>query len=189
VTYHSHYHHPFDDDDYDNTWDDNEHDAARQDRRARRHREREAGIGSKRARKRTQRPPRTERDQAFKCGHCKQFIGAPISGGRHRNHCPNCLHSKHVDARTPGDRLSECRSLMAPVGVLNRRNGEQVILHRCLGCGKESPNRIAADDNPVALLRIPPVPPLPPVGKIAESVILPLDSDISFDEGDDVQSA
>ena len=185
MTYH--YHHSFND--YDNTWDDNEHDAARQDRRARRHREREAGIGSKRARKRTQRPPRTERDQAFKCGHCKQFIGAPISGGRHRNHCPNCLHSKHVDAKTPGDRLSECRSLMAPVGVLNRRNGEQVILHRCLGCGKESPNRIAADDNPVALLRIPPVPPLPPVGKIAESVILPLDSDISFDEGDDVQSA
>ncbi len=109
---------------------------------------------------RTRRPPRTERDQAFKCGHCKQFIGAPISGGRHRNHCPNCLYSKHVDRSMPGDRRSDCGSLMAPVGVLNRRNGEQMILHRCLGCGKEAPNRIAADDDPTALLHISPVQPL-----------------------------
>lgn len=111
-----------------------------------------------RTRKQRPRPPRTEHDQAFKCGHCKQFIGAPISGGRHRNHCPNCLYSKHVDHRMPGDRRSDCGSLMAPVGVMSRRNGEQMILHRCLGCGKEAPNRIAADDDPITLLHIPPAP-------------------------------
>jgi len=109
------------------------------------------------ARTRKQRPPRKERDQAFKCRHCKQFIGAPISGGRHRNHCPNCLYSRHVDRSVPGDRRSDCGSLMAPVGVLNRRNGEQMILHRCLGCGKEGPNRIAADDDPTILMRLLPV--------------------------------
>ncbi len=104
-----------------------------------------------------QRPPRSEDDQAFKCGHCRQFIGAPIAGGRHRNHCPNCLYSKHVDGKMPGDRKSECHSMMAPIGLLSRRNGEQVLIHLCLGCGKEDPNRVAADDSPLLLMRIEPV--------------------------------
>lgn len=111
----------------------------------------------RRKRTRLTRPPRTEADQAFKCGHCKQFIGAPISGGRHRNHCPNCLYSRHVDDTMPGDRRSDCHALMAPVSILARRNGEQVIIHRCLGCGKEDPNRIAADDNPLLLMRLEPI--------------------------------
>ena len=128
------------------------------DRARRRARRREA-VQPRRKHTRLTRPPRTEADQAFKCGHCRQFIGAPLTGGRHRNHCPNCLYSRHVDDRRPGDRRSDCHALMAPVGVLARRNGEQVILHRCLGCGKEAPNRVAADDNPMALLRLPPVAP------------------------------
>lgn|GEM_PF-4525954 len=49
--------------------------------------------------------------------------------------------------------------MMAPIGILSRRNGEQVILHRCLGCGKADPNRIAADDNPPLLLTLRPVSP------------------------------
>lgn len=113
----------------------------------------------RRSRSRLTRPPRSEDDQAFKCGHCKQFIGAPLTGGRHRNHCPNCLYSRHVDLKHPGDRRSDCHALMAPVGILSRRNSEQVIIHRCLGCGKEDPNRIAADDNPILLLTLPPVAP------------------------------
>lgn len=48
---------------------------------------------------------------------------------------------------------------MEPIGVFYRPKGEQVVLHRCLGCGLERHNRIAADDNPLALLRLPPVPP------------------------------
>ncbi len=100
-------------------------------------------------------PPRNEADQAFKCGHCKQFIGAPIAGGRQRNHCPNCLYSRHVDDTMPGDRKSTCGSIMKPVGLMSRRNGELVLIHECLGCGKQDPNRIAADDNPVLLETIP----------------------------------
>lgn len=57
----------------------------------------------------------------------------------------------------PGDRRSDCHALMAPVSILARRNGEQVIIHRCLGCGKEDPNRIAADDNPLLLMRLEPI--------------------------------
>ena len=97
--------------------------------------------------------------ESFKCRHCRAFIGPTVSGGRHRNHCPLCLYSRHVDAKTPGDRASDCRSLMAPVGTFHRPKGEQVVLHRCLGCGLERHNRIAADDNPAALLRLPPVAP------------------------------
>ena len=102
---------------------------------------------------------RADNNESFKCQRCKAFIGPTVSGGRHRNHCPLCLYSKPVNAKTLCDRASTCRSLMAPVGVFYRAKGEQVLLHRCLGCGLERHNRIAADDNPVALLRLPLVTP------------------------------
>lgn len=128
------------------------------DDRANRARRRERSSGTAgRKRTRLTRPPRSERDQAFKCGHCKQFIGAPASGGRHRNHCPNCLYSRHVDDTMPGDRKSDCHAMMRPLGLIARRNGEQVLIHECLGCGKHDPNRIAADDNPVLLMRLEPL--------------------------------
>ena len=116
----------------------------------------------------TRRPPRTEQDQAFRRRKCRQFIGAPLTGGRHRNHCPNCLHSLHVDLKHPGDRRSECGSLMAPAGLLVRRNGEQQIVHTCLGCGKVQPTRVAADDNPVLIMHIPLVGSIPQVAGESE---------------------
>jgi hypothetical protein len=48
---------------------------------------------------------------------------------------------------------------MAPIGTFHRPKGEQVLLHRCLGCGIERYNRVAADDNPLACLHLPLVPP------------------------------
>jgi hypothetical protein len=83
------------------------------------------------------------------------MVFALPSGGRHRNHCPYCLHSRHVDGRTPGDRASDCRSTMAPAGVFARRNGEQAVVHRCLGCGFERHCRIAADDDYAVVMRLP----------------------------------
>ena len=105
--------------------------------------------------------PHTRHDgrESFKCGRCRAFIGPTVSGGRHRNHCPICLTSRHVDAGRPGDRASTCRALMAPVGTFFRRDGEQMVVHRCNGCGIARQNRIAADDNPLALLRLPVVAP------------------------------
>lgn len=107
--------------------------------------------------RRPQRKP--DGSESFKCGHCRAFIGPTVSGGRHRNHCPLCLWSRHVDRSFPGDRLSDCRSLQEPIGTFYRGNGEQMILHRCTGCGAERHNRIAADDSPVILLRLEPVAP------------------------------
>jgi hypothetical protein len=103
--------------------------------------------------------PRTrahERDP-FKCGRCRAFVGPVTLGGRHRNHCPLCLTSRHVDLKRPGDRLSPCRAMMPAVGVAFRADGEQMVVHRCNGCGIERRNRVAADDNPMAMLRLPPV--------------------------------
>ena len=96
-----------------------------------------------------------EGQESFKCGHCRAFIGPTVSGGRHRNHCPLCLYSRHVDLGMPGDRRCECRSLMEPIGLATRRNGEEVIVHRCLGCGAVRVCRVAADDHPMALEALP----------------------------------
>lgn len=98
---------------------------------------------------------RSQPSEAFKCHNCKAFIGMPLTGGRHRNHCPNCLWSLHVDARTPGDRRSDCRSLMQPVGLMVRRNGEQALVHACRGCGVVRHCRVAADDHPLLVMRLP----------------------------------
>ena len=97
--------------------------------------------------------------ESFKCGHCRAFIGPTIGGGRHRNHCPLCLYSRHVDDRRPGDRAGACRSLMAPVARFDRPGGEPTLVHRCLGCGFERHNRLAADDNITLLTRLPLVAP------------------------------
>ena len=83
------------------------------------------------------------------------MVGAPPSGGMHRNHCPWCLYSRHVDGRTPGDRASDCRGSMAPIGVFTRAKGEHALVHRCLSCGFERHNRIAADDDFATALRLP----------------------------------
>ena len=92
--------------------------------------------------------------ESFKCGHCRAFVGPTVSGGRHRNHCPLCLYSRHVDLGMPGDRRCDCRSLMDPIGLATRRNGEQVIVHRCLGCDAERVCRVAADDHPLTIMRL-----------------------------------
>jgi hypothetical protein len=47
--------------------------------------------------------------------------------------------------------------MMPAIGVTFRTNGEQMVVHRCNGCGIERRNRVAADDHPLALLRLPPV--------------------------------
>jgi hypothetical protein len=96
-------------------------------------------------------------EQDFRCRHCRLLVGPLPSGGRHRNHCPVCLYSRHVDDRRPGDRASTCGASMAPIGVFVRSNGEHVVLHRCHGCDRERFNRIAADDDFALVLSLPPV--------------------------------
>ncbi len=104
-------------------------------------------------------------NDSFVCTVCGKTVLPSGAGSEHRNHCPNCLSSVHVDTE-PGDRKSECGGIMEPITVWVRKNGEWAIIHRCRKCGKLNSNRIAADDNPIKLLSIAmkPValPPFPP---------------------------
>ena len=87
------------------------------------------------------------------------FVGPTVWGGKHRNHCPYCLYSRHVDGDTPGDRASDCGGSMAPAGAFHRPKGEYVIVHRCLTCGQERYCRIAADDDYDLVQALPSVEP------------------------------
>lgn len=92
-------------------------------------------------------------EESFTCRLCGRLVVPAGAGSDHRNHCPNCLCSVHVDEE-PGDRAADCGGLMDPIGVWVRRDGEWAVIHRCRRCGKLSSNRSAADDNPMKLLSI-----------------------------------
>jgi hypothetical protein len=97
--------------------------------------------------------------------NCRNFVSSEglLSGVHHRNHCPHCLSSRHLDLFKAGDRLSACKARMLPVALTLKRTskkypsenrGEIMLVHQCEGCGKISINRIAADDNAEILLEV-----------------------------------
>ena len=91
--------------------------------------------------------------ETFTCAVCGKQVMPENAGSEHRNHCPNCLGSLHVD-NEPGDRESDCKGIMEAIAVWVRNNGEWALIHRCKSCGKLSSNRVAADDNPMKLMSI-----------------------------------
>lgn len=100
----------------------------------------------------------------FRCKHCLAYVSTDpsLSGVNNRNHCPYCLHSRHMDLYEAGDRLSACKSEMRPVGLAlkktnkkyGKQQGELMIIHHCTGCGSISINRTAADDDADTILGI-----------------------------------
>ena len=48
---------------------------------------------------------------------------------------------------------------MEPIGVFERPNGEEVIVHRCVRCGFERFNRVGADDDEAQVAALPRVAP------------------------------
>lgn len=92
-------------------------------------------------------------DGGFTCIRCRRAVGAESFGTRHRNHCPHCLWSRHLDGE-PGDRRSPCCQPMEPVAIEVRRDGEWALVHRCAGCGLLRTNRIAGDDAVLPLLAL-----------------------------------
>lgn len=95
---------------------------------------------------------------SFRCWHCDRWVSfSSFIGTKHRNHCPFCLWSKHVDLEKPGDRNSTCQGEMKPIGLTFKQGGgELMIIHQCTNpdCGKISINRIAGDDSSSAILNI-----------------------------------
>ncbi len=83
-------------------------------------------------------------DEEFICENCGNKVQK--LGYSCRNHCPNCLHSKHVDIN-PGDREETCHGLLKPVDIeINPKKG-YVIVFRCIKCGEIRKNKVAIDDN------------------------------------------
>lgn len=82
-------------------------------------------------------------DESFICENCGKDV--PKLGYSCRNHCPFCLHSKHVDIE-PGDRLQDCHGVLEPVGIEKNKKGF-VIIFRCKKCGEIRKNKVAEDDD------------------------------------------
>lgn len=86
----------------------------------------------------------TKVDEEFICEHCGKKVEK--LGYTCRNHCNNCLYSKHVDIN-PGDREETCHGLLEPIKVeLDSKKG-YVIVYRCQKCGAIRKNKTAEDDN------------------------------------------
>ncbi len=94
------------------------------------------------------------KSKSFECQKCHSTVAHTAPGTHHRNHCPNCLYSLHVD-KIPGDRQEPCRGLMNPVGKLYKPDGEEMIVHQCINCGLKRKNRVAGDDSESLLLKLP----------------------------------
>ena len=89
----------------------------------------------------------------FRCVRCGQPVTPQTYGTAHRNHCPWCLWSRHVDD-VPGDRSAPCQGAMEPIAVWVRPGGEWALIHRCRSCGELHSNRVAGDDNELALVAL-----------------------------------
>ena len=77
----------------------------------------------------------------FVCINCN----TEIEGNGYTDHCFKCLYSLHVDIN-PGDRMSDCRGLMEPVGF-KRKTGENIIIYRCQKCSFLHQVKAAKNDN------------------------------------------
>lgn len=84
-------------------------------------------------------------NEEFECQNCHQHN--PKLAGSCRNHCKYCLYSLHLDKESPGDRLSDCHHLMAPISISKNKKKGWMIHHQCQKCAKEIPNKAAEDDN------------------------------------------
>ncbi|MBQ3415168.1 MAG: RNHCP domain-containing protein [Clostridia bacterium] len=93
----------------------------------------------------------TEIDEEFICENCGKKV--PKLGYSCRNHCPYCLHSKHIDIN-PGDREETCHGVLEPVGLdIDSKKG-YVIIFKCKKCGAIRKNKAAKDDDMDAIIKL-----------------------------------
>ena len=86
----------------------------------------------------------TKINESFLCDHCGHSV--PEAKKTCRNHCPKCLHSKHVDV-FPGDRSEECRGLLVPFAWEQDGQKGMMLWFRCQKCGAERRNKALTDDS------------------------------------------
>lgn len=89
-------------------------------------------------------------DENFICENCDNLVEKLNYTAR--DHCPNCLYSKHVDIN-PGDRLNNCLGLMKPIGIEKYKDTYK-ILYQCEKCKETHKNIIAKDDDINEIIKI-----------------------------------
>ena len=92
-----------------------------------------------------------KRNDSFVCEVCG-YHNSPASVTC-RNHCCQCLYSKHVD-KNPGDRAEQCGGIMKPIDVEILGGELTSIVFKCQKCGFIRKNKIASDDNREKLFEI-----------------------------------
>lgn len=89
-----------------------------------------------------------KRKENFVCEYCN----TKVIGNGYTNHCPHCLHSKHVDI-FPGDRLEGCGGQMSVTQVQKKGDGYR-ITHTCHKCGAVSHDHLRDRDNMDILIEV-----------------------------------
>ncbi|RFU86013.1 RNHCP domain-containing protein [Streptomyces triticagri] len=89
----------------------------------------------------------------FACAWCGLTVSATAADGRPRNHCPSCLHSRHVTDLVEGG-AGECHGRMSPIAIAVLRTGDWMVIHRCVRCDELTSNPVCADDNQLVLMRM-----------------------------------
>ena len=92
------------------------------------------------------------KNKGLTCEQCGTEV--PKAQGTFRNHCPQCLWSKHVDGNNPGDRKATCQGSMKPMMVEMSSKSHWRILHQCTQCPHQRWNRSQPDDEWSTLLTI-----------------------------------
>lgn len=92
----------------------------------------------------------TKIDEEFICHNCGKKVEK--LGYTCRNHCPNCLHSKHVD-KNPGDREESCHGDLVPISLDIDKKGYSIVF-KCSKCGTIRKNKTAEDDNMDLIIKL-----------------------------------
>ncbi|GLF95883.1 RNHCP domain-containing protein [Streptomyces yaizuensis] len=91
--------------------------------------------------------------ETFACAWCGLTVSARAADNTPRNHCPSCLHSRHVLDHVEGG-PSQCHGRMTPIAIAVLRTGDWMVVHRCVRCDELTSNPICADDNQLILMRM-----------------------------------
>ena len=89
-------------------------------------------------------------DEEFICENCGSDVKELNKTAR--DHCNNCLYSKHVDVM-PGDRKNECHGLLKPIAVEKFKDTYKIV-YKCEKCGLIHKNIMAVDDNMDEILEL-----------------------------------
>ena len=89
-------------------------------------------------------------DENFICENCHMEVGKLNYTAR--DHCPNCLYSKHLDI-LPGDRANTCHGLLEPIKIEKFKDTYKII-YKCQKCNEIHKNVMAIDDNMDIIIKL-----------------------------------